>query len=290
MWKRLLWQYSQWKLLYFPLSHGFQWILRGILEEWLFSYLAEYAKNRVGFVVDIIHWIEIHPMLTSGIVIIIIGLIITILAIREAKKRIYRLYELEDNLLDMFKIAIKVAGDKANNIKYDEKYDSMMKRIAQDIFNIDPKEYAGKNLKDNKEIAKMEKQIRKQIPTDEDTVPYFKLIASALVNNSYGITGKLEQDKTYNNLKNRIETLRKVPSDTISKAVIKCLDYIYILSHNYIHHIVRLNNPSGVGEQTLAQLRNFVLEQDNNTGNMSECLTALRIEIDNYVKGGRDGK
>ncbi len=289
MWKRLWWLYlSQKKLLYYPLSPAIRWLLQGIFEEWLFSYLTTYAETRTGVIVDIILWTEAHPSLSTGILVAIPAVIVAIWWLTDVKKKLGQIKEAPDILLNMFQITLKVAEDKAQNIEYDKEYDAMMKRIIKDIFSIDAQEYKGKDMRDNKEIAKVEEKIRQNIPSDEDTVHYYRLVASALVNNGYGITEILGINNQYQRFKIKIEKIRKVPSEAINTTINKCLDYIYILSHNYLSHIVRLNNPKDVGEQTLAQLRNFVVEQKENTGDMSKCLTELRIEIDEFLRGNKD--
>ncbi|MFC1916770.1 hypothetical protein ACFLX1_01375 [Chloroflexota bacterium] len=107
-----------------------------------------------------------------------------------------------------------------------------MKQVAKDIVRVATSKYSGKDMKDRKKIAKIGKEVMKITPTDEDTVPIFKLIASALVNNGYGIDEKeSEEERQYRKLKQRLKVLRKVPSNQINNAVNKCLDYIYTLSN-----------------------------------------------------------
>lgn len=290
MWKRIFWQYSQRKLLYYPLSPFVHWLLRGIFDEWLFSRLTAYTETRVGVIVDIIKWAEVHPSLSIGILVIIIAVIVAIWAVRDAKKKLKRIYEIEDILLKMFNLALGIAELRAQTISLDAQWDTVMKRIAKDIVGIDATKYSNKDMKDKREIAKIEKEVKRTVSTDEETVPIFKQIASAMVNNGYGITEELEENRQNRRLKHKLEALRKVPSRQINDAINKCLEYIYILSHIYIYHLARMRNTSGIGEATLAQFQNFIQEQRNNTGDMSKCLTELRIEIVKFIDGGKDGE
>lgn len=291
MWKRLRWQFSQWKLLYYPLSPILHWLLRGLFEEWLFDYLTKYAEGRVGWMMGIVAWAELHPYLSTGIVIIIIGVVVAILAIRDAKKRLKGIYEIDDILLRMFNLALGMARTKAEAINLDAQWGEVTKQIAKDIMGIDAARYADKDMKDRREIAKIGKEVRKVAPTDEDAVLVSKLIASALVNNGYGIEEKeLEGNRQYGKLKLRLGELRRVPSNQINDAINKCLDYIYTLSNLYIYHLARMKNTSGLGQQTLAEMRNFIRDQENNTGDISKCLTELRIEIDKFTKGDKSAK
>ncbi|MFC1908492.1 hypothetical protein ACFLXD_01260 [Chloroflexota bacterium] len=290
MWKRFLWQYSQWKLLYIPLSPLLQWLLRGILEEWLFSYLAEYVETRAGVVVDIINWIVVNPTLSTIIVVGFIAVIIALWAVSDARKKIQGIYDIENVLLKMYNLALNLAREKAKDIKLDAKWITTMKNVSNDIVGINSTKYKGKNTKDRKIIAKIEKDVKKVTPTDEDAVTILKLIASTMVNNGYGITEELQRNKKNKKLKRTLEVLRKVPSNDINNMINKYLEYIYILSHIYIFQLARMRNTAGMSEATLAEYRNSILDQENNTGDMSKCLTSLRIEIYNFVRGDRYDK
>jgi len=290
MGKRIFWQYSQWKLLYYPLSAVY-WLLRGVFEEVLFNYLSEYTKTRAGWIVDIINWAELHPALSTSILMFLIGVVIAVWAIRDARKKLNGIYKIEDILLKMFNLALDVARSKAQTIKLDVQWDTTMKRIAKDIVGIDATKYSGKDMKDRKQMAKIEKEVRKVTPTDKDTVPIFKLMASAMVNNGYGIEEKeLTKKRQYKKLKQKLDILRKVPSNQINNAINKCLDYIYTLSNIYIHHLARMRITVGLSQETLAEMRNFIQAQENNTGDMSKCLTELRIEVDNFIGGDKDDR
>jgi len=292
MWGRLRWQYSQWKLLYYPLSPVFHWLLRGLFEEFLFNYLANWAQTKVGWVMDIVGWAELHPNLSTGIIIAIIGLIVAILAIRDARKRLKGIYEIDDVLLKMFNIALVVAKEKAKAIELDERWGRVMYRIIKDITGVDATKYVGRDMTDRREIAKMDRRVKKLAPTDKDTKPILQLIASAMVNNGYGVEEKeLEaNNREYGKLKQRLGVLRRVPSNQINDAINKCLDSIYTLSNMYIFYSSRIRTTDGLSQQTLAEMRNFMRDQENNTGDISKCLTELRIEIDTFIKGDKSAK
>ena len=138
-----------------------------------------------------------------------------------------------------------------------------------------------------KEIAKIEKEVRRTVSTDEETIPIFKQIASAIVNSGYGIE-EPEDNRQYEKLKGKLEVLRRVPSNQINTVINKCLDYIYILSNIYVYHLARMRNKKGISQATLADMRNFIRDQENNTGDMSKCLTELRIEVAKFVKGDKN--
>jgi len=292
MWERLRWQYSQWKLLYYPLSPVFHWLLRCLCEEILFSHLVKWAETKVGWVMDIVRWADLHPNLSTGIVIAIIGLVVAILAIRDARKRIKGIYEIDDVLLKMFNIVLGVAKAKAIAIKVDERWGKVMHQIIKDITGVDATKYVGRDMKDRKEIAKIARKAKKVAPTDEEHWSILKLIASAMVNNGYGIEEQelKGNNKEYDKSQQGLETLRKVPSNQINNAINKCLDYIYTLSNIYIFYSSCITNPDGLGQQTLAEMRNFIRDQENNIGDMSKCLTELRIEIDTFNKGDKGAK
>lgn len=292
MWKRLRWQYSQWKLLFYPLSPLIHWLLRGIFEEWLFDYLTKYVGGRVEWLMGIITWAELHPNLSTGILVVIIGSVVAVLAIRDARKRLNRIYEIADILLKMFNLALGMAKAKAQTINLDARYAAVMNEIIKDVAGIDATTYVGKDMKDRGEIAKIDRKARKVAPTDEEYWSVLKLIASAMVNNGYGIEEKelKENNKEYDKSKQRLETLRKVPSNQINDAINKCLNYIYILSNIYIYHSSRIKKRERLSQQTLAEMRNFIRDQENNTGDMSKCLTELRIEINKFTKGDRSAK
>jgi len=292
MWKRLRWQYSQWKLLFYPLSPLVHWLLRGIFEEWLFDYLTKYVGGRVEWLMSIITWAELHPNLSTGILVVIIGLVVAILAIRDARKRLKGIYEIEDVLLKMFNIALVVAKEKAKTIKMDKRWGRVTYRIIKDITGVDAANYVGRDMTARREIAKMDRRVRKLASTDKDAQPILQLIASAMVNYGYGIEEKeLEANsKEYGKLKRKLGVLRKVPSIQINDAINKCWDFIYTLSNIYIFYSTRIRMVGGLNQQTLAEMRNFIRDQENNTGDISKCLTELRIKIDKFVKGDKDAK
>jgi len=239
----------------------------------------------------IAEWAELHPSLSLGIIMGIVGLVVAILIIRDARKRLKGIYEIEDILLSMFNLALGKAKAKAQTIKLDVRWATVMKEIIKDIAGIDATTYVGKDMKDRREIAKIDRKVRKIAPTDEDVPSVMKLIASAMVNNGYGIEEKeLEENGEYEKSKQRLEIVRKVPSNQINDAINKCLDYIYTLSNIYIYHLSRIKEPERLSQQTLAVMRNFIRDQENNTGDMSKCLTELRIEINKFTKGDRSAK
>lgn len=236
----------------------------------------------------VVGWVESHPDITIGIMLFIPAVIIAIWAIRDAKKKLSRIHEIEDILLKMFKLALQVAKAKAQTIELDKQWDNTMKQIAKDIVGVDATKYAGKDMRGKREMVKIGKEVRKATPTDEDTVPIFKLIASAMVNNGYGIEEKeLMKKGQYKKLKQKLDILRKVPSNQINNAINKCLDYIYTLSNIYIYHLARMKNTVGLGQATLAEMRNFIRDQENNIGDISKCLTELRIEVNYFMDGGK---
>lgn len=239
----------------------------------------------------IAEWAELHPSLSLGIIMGVVGLVVAVLAIRDAKKRLKGIYEIEDILLRMFKLALGVARTKAQGIKLDARWASVVNKVMKDIVGIDAITYVGKDMKSRREIAKLNRKVRKIVPTDEEYWSVLKLIASAMVNNRYGIEEReLEGIKEYNKSKHRLETLRKVPSNQINDAINKCLSYIYTLSNIYIYHSSRMKQPETLSQKTLAEMRNFIQDQENNTGDMSKCLTELRIEIDTFIKGNKNAK
>lgn len=234
----------------------------------------------------IAEWAELHPSLSLGIIMGIVGLVVAILVIRDARKRLKNIYEIDDVLLEMFNIVLGVAKSKANAIKVDERWGKAIYRIIKDITGVDVIKYVGRDMTDKREIAKVDRQVKKIAPTGTDTQPLLKLIASAMVNNGYGIEEKeLEGNGEYDKSKQRLGILRKVPSNQINDAINKCLDYIYILSNIYIFYSSCITNPDGLDQQTLAEMRNFIRDQENNIGDISKCLTELRIEIDTFSKG-----
>ena len=237
-------------------------------------------------------WAELHPSLSLGIVMGIIGLVVAILAIRDARKRIKGIHEIDDVLLKMFNIALAVAREKAKGIKLDERWGKVMYRIIKDITGVDAKKYVGRDMTDRSEIAKMDRRVRKFAPTDEDAQPVLQRIVSAMVNNGYGIDEKgLEtENRQYEKLKRRLGILRKVPSYQINDAINRCLDSIYTLSNMYIFYSCRIRTADGLNQQTLADMRNFMRDQENNAGDISKCLTGLRIEIDTFVRGDKGAK
>lgn len=238
---------------------------------------------------DVNTWAEHHPDLGFGIVLGIIGLVIAVLVIRDAKKRVNSIYEIDDILLDMFNLALGVARAKASVIKLDTQWDKVMRQIGKDVMGIDATKYSGKDMKDRREIAKIEKEVKKVAPTPEDVTTISKLVASAMVNNGYGIEERdLEKNIQYEKLKQRLRGLRRIPSKQINDAINKCLDYIYTLSNLYVYHIARMRNTVGLGQHTLAEMRNFIRDQENSTGDISKCLTELRIEVDKFARGDRD--
>ena len=246
---------------------------------------------RGGWLLGIVEWAELHPNLSLGIVLGIVGLVVAILVIRDARKRVRGICEIDDIVLEMFRVALSKAKAKANTINFDAQWDKDMKRMGKHIMGIDAIRYSGKDMTDRREIAKIGKEVRKVAPTDEDAASISKLIASTMVNRGYGIEeSDLEGNKKYDKLKQRLGELRRVPSKQINDAINKCLDYVYALSNLYIYHLVRMKNTEGLGEQTLAEMRNFIRDQENNTGDISECLTELRIEIDKFTRGEKSAK
>jgi len=240
----------------------------------------------------VIQWAELHPSLSLGIAMTIIGVVVAILAIRDARKRLKGIYEIDDVLLRMFNIALVVAREKANTIKLDDRWGRVMYRIIKDITGVDATKYVGRDMTDRREIAKMGRRVRKLAPTDEDAQPVLQGIVSAMVNNGYGVDEKgLEtKNRQYGRLKRRLGILRKVPSNQINDAINRCLDSIYTLSNMYIFYSCRIRTADGLSQQTLADMRNFMRDQENNAGDISKCLTGLRIEIDTFVKGDKAAK
>jgi hypothetical protein len=113
-------------------------------------------------------------------------------------------------------------------------------------------------------------------------------------NNGYGVMDRLSENAEYKRLSDKVELLRKVPSLKINELVNECKDYIYILSNTYTYQLARMRVTKGLSQATLAEMRNFVKEQEDNTGDMSRCLTELRVEVDRFIKGvakiGSDNK
>lgn len=240
----------------------------------------------------IAEWAELHPSLSLGIIMGIVGLVVAILIIKDARKRLKGIYEIDDVLLKMFNIALVAAKRKAKAIRLDERWGKVMHRIIKDITGVDATKYVGRDMTDRKEIVKMDKRVRKLAPTDKDAQPILKLIVSAIVNNGYGVeeTELEAKNREYGKLKQRLGVLRKVPSNEINDAINKCLDFIYTLSNMYIFYSTRIRTTDGLNQQTLAEMRNFMRDQENNTGDISRCLTELRIEIDTFMKGDKGAK
>ena len=241
---------------------------------------------------EVAQWAELHPSLSLGIAITTIGVVVAILAIRDARKRLRGIYEIDDVLLKMFNIALVMAKEKASTIKLDERWGRVMYQIIKDTTGVDAKKYVGRDMTDRSEIAKMDRRVRKLAPTDEDAQPVLQRIVSAMVNNGYGVDEKGFETKNrqYGKLKRRLGILRKVPSYPINDAINRCLDSIYTLSNMYIFYSCRIRTTDGLSQQTLADMRNFMRDQENNAGDISKCLTGLRIEIDTFVRGDKGGK
>lgn len=237
---------------------------------------------------SIVTWAAAHPTLGIGIVVLALGAVIVVLAVRDARRKVRRVRAMDDVLLEMFKLALEEAERKAQSIVLDKKWEDTLKEIGKHIVGVDAEEYSGKDMTSKKQIAKIEKQVRKVSPTDEDTVPIYRAIANALENNDYGIQESLANHRRYRRLRKQLEQRRRVPSQAVNGAVNKCLDRLDILPNIYVHQKARMRNRVGLGQGTLASMREFIKAQDNNTGDMSNCLTELRVAVANFL-GGENG-
>lgn len=286
MWKRLRWQYSQWKLLYYPLSPPIHWLLRGLLEEWLFNYLTEYTETRVGWLRDMLYWIETHPTLSVSIFIFALAVIIGIWAVRDARKKTRELYGVEDILDKRFTMLLDYADTRAKEIKIDNQFRGTMKKIAEEILSIETDKYKDKNFKAKAVQQSIGKEVEREVESDEKSIEYYDLIASALDNDGYGLS-VIKDDNKHIKLMKRLRKLRRVPSNEINNAINKCVEYSYSVASRYLFQSVCLINNLPIGAKVLASYRSFNRKEREGSGVMSNCLTELRTEIDKFMRGGK---
>ena len=286
MWYRIRWQYSQWKLLYYPLSPAIHWLLRGLLEEWLFNYLTEYAETRVGWLREMIYWIQAHPTLSVSILVLAIALLIGLWAIRDARKRTQELYGVEDILEKRFTLLLDHADARAKEIKVDKNFVETMRKIAEEILFVQTDKYEGKDFKSKRVQQSIGKDIMREVKSDSESEKYYDLIASALDNDGYGLSG-IKDDRQYVKLMDKLKTQRRVPSERINKVINKCMEHSYSLASAYIFHAICLNNKLPVGANVLAGYQSFNRKQRDGSGGMSNCLAELRTEIDIFMQGGK---
>lgn len=288
MWKRLRWLYTQWKLLYFPLSPLIRWLLQGIFEEWLFDYLAEYTKLHMGWAMGLITWASVHPTISTSIIVIIIAIIIAIWAIRDAKKKERELPGIVDMLEKRYDMLLDFAEERTKEIKVDKRFQNTMANIAQDILGINVRKYAGKDFKSKKIQQMIDADVRKGVKTDEESAVYYDLIASALDKDGFGLSG-IEAKNKHKKLMKRLRKARKVPSFRINEVINKCLEHSYSLASAYMFHKICIINKLPIGEDVLSEYESFNRKQRIGSGGMSNCQTELEIAITNFLEGNKDG-